>query len=300
MPGIIAFRPIYLSKNKGLGNALKEALDYCSYDLVARMDSDDISAPYRFQLQLNAFLNNPEIDIVGGSITEFLGVPENIIGERTVEQNDGAIKSDMKKRCAMNHVAVMYKKQAVQEAGGYQDWYYNEDYYLWIRMMESGCSFANIPYPLVNVRTGADMSARRGGWKYFKSEQKLQKYMHTHGLISLPRYLYNVAIRFGGEVLAPNSVRQVLYKVIRKRFDVEKYSIRPNQLQKKEDGKYPSFSVATSVYKNDNPEWFDMALKSIIVDQTVKPSEVVLIVDGPVPDEINRVIEKYHGICFRY
>ena len=214
MPGIIAFRPIYLSKNKGLGNALKEALDYCSYDLVARMDSDDISAPYRFQLQLNAFLNNPEIDIVGGSITEFLGVPE---------------------------VAVMYKKQAVQEAGGYQDWYYNEDYYLWIRMMESGCSFANIPYPLVNVRTGADMSARRGGWKYFKSEQKLQKYMHTHGLISLPRYLYNVAIRFGGEVLAPNSVRQVLYKVIRKRFDVEKYSIRPNQLQKKRRWEIPIF-----------------------------------------------------------
>lgn len=293
----IEFNPIYLPKNKGLGNALSEALNYCNYDLVARMDSDDISAPYRFQLQLDAFLADSEVDIVGGTITEFVGIPNNIKGERSVEQNDAAIKRDMKKRCAMNHVAVMYKKESVQAAGGYQDWYYNEDYYLWIRMMEHGCTFANVPYPLVNVRTGDEMSARRGGWKYFRSEQLLQKYMLEHKIIAFPRYLYNVALRFGGELLAPNSVRQIIYKVLRKDYDSGKLSRIERKLSKISNSEYPSFSVATSVYKNDNPEWFDAALESITVKQTVKPSEIVLIVDGPVSDDINRVIEKYRKIC---
>ncbi len=59
---------------------------------------------------------------------------------------------------------------------------------------------------------------------------------------------------------------------------------------------YPPFSVAMSVYKNDNPEWFDVALKSVI-EQTVKPNEIVLVVDGPISDELRNIINKYENIC---
>ena len=296
----IVFNPIFLPQNKGLGNALREGILNCNFDLVARMDSDDISAPYRFEKQLEVFENDPSVDIVGGAITEFVGDPTNIIGLRNVELTDTLIKADMKKRCAMNHVSVMYKKNAVLSAGGYKDWYYNEDYYLWIRMMEANCRFANVPYPLVNVRTGLDMSARRGGWKYFRSEQTLQKYMLDHELISFPRYFYNVALRFGGEYLAPNKVRQLLYKLIRNKYDsskqespIEAEVISLNNIRTK--GHQP-FSVVTSVYKSDNPEWFDTALASI-VNQTIKPSEIVLVVDGPVPDGIHQIIDKYKRMC---
>lgn len=298
MTEAIAFKPIYLSQNKGLGNALKEALANCSNNLVARMDSDDISAPYRFEKQLGIFAHDSEVDIVGGSITEFVGSPDNITGVRQVELKDINIKKDMLKRCAMNHVSVMYKKDVVLSSGGYLDWHYNEDYYLWIRMLEHGCKFANVPYPLVNVRTGADMSARRGGWKYFRSEQALQKYMLQHKLISFPRYLYNVAIRFGGEFIATNPMRQLIYKAIRKEYNPantnEKLAAENDQ---KNSIDYPPFSVATSVYGRDNAKWFDIALDSIIVQQTVKPTEVVLVVDGPVPREIQDVIDKYAKIC---
>ena len=84
--------------------------------------------------------------------------------------------------------------------GGYLDWYCDEDYYLWIRMAKAGCRFANLPDTLVNVRVGKDMYARRGGWRYFKSEAKLQSYMFRHRIISLPRYIYNVfgALRSAG------------------------------------------------------------------------------------------------------
>ena len=293
----IAFKSIYLPQNKGLGNALKEALANCSNNLVARMDSDDISAPYRFGKQLEAFIREPDVDIVGGSITEFVGTPDNITGERQVELTDSEIKKDMCRRCAMNHVTVMYKKDAVISSGGYLDWHYNEDYYFWIRMLEQGCKFANVPYPLINVRTGADMSARRGGWKYFRSEQTLQRYMLDNKLITLPRYLYNVILRFGGELVAPNAVRQLIYKVIRKEYKPSITDEVLNTTTETNSAEYPPFSVATSVYGKDNAEWFDIALDSIIVKQTVKPSEVVLVVDGPIPDSIQKVIEKYTEIC---
>ena len=196
MDKCIEFKPIYLPENKGLGNALREAVKNCTYSLIARMDSDDISAPDRFELQLNQFSQNYSLDIVGGNITEFVGEPNNITGQRAVLSTDSEIKKDMRKRCAMNHMAVMYKKCSVQNAGGYLDWPWNEDYYLWIRMIERGCTFGNIQANLVNVRTGDAMSARRGGWKYFKSEERLQRYMLSKQMISFSRYLYNVAIRF--------------------------------------------------------------------------------------------------------
>ena len=282
---------IRLPENRGLGNALREALKHCENNLVARMDSDDVAYPYRFQTQLEEMARHPETDVVGGNITEFVGTTENITGVRTVEIGDEAIKRDMKKRCAMNHVSVMYKKDSVMRVGGYIDWYYNEDYYLWVRMMEAGCHFANVPYPLVNVRTGSEMFARRGGYEYYKSEKRLQQYMRKHRIISLPRYLYNVAVRFGGELAVPGFLRGFLYKFLRSKPSVAEH---PSLF---EIENYPPFSVATSVYGKDDPAWLDMALDSVIVSQTVKPAEVVLVVDGPISNEIEAVIEKYQKIC---
>ena len=46
---------VKLAKNMGLGNALNIGLSACTYDLVARMDSDDLSLPNRFEAQLKVF-----------------------------------------------------------------------------------------------------------------------------------------------------------------------------------------------------------------------------------------------------
>lgn len=299
----IIFKPIYLKQNKGLGNALREAVNNCTNELIARMDSDDLSLNRRFELLLGKFLKNPDLDVVGSDIAEFIGDPNNIVSRRVVYTDDEKIKEDMKKRCAMNHVAVMYKKRALDKVGGYLDWYCNEDYYLWIRMLQKHCKFSNIPQCLVKVRTGEEMSARRGGWKYFSSEEKLQRYMMINKIISLPRYIYNVAIRFGGEIVIPNSLRCKLFKFTRvtgedtqinKSENKKTDELLPNKNILKE--KLP-FSVAMSVYAKDNAKWFDQALESIIVNQTIKPNEVVLVVDGPIPEEIENVIKKYKEIC---
>lgn len=51
------------------------------------------------------------------------------------------------------------------------------------------------------------------------------------------------------------------------------------------------FSVLISVYKGDNPAWLRQALKSVLTN-TVRPTEVVIMVDGPVGEEIQNVLDK--------
>lgn len=291
----IELKVIYLETNQGHGNARRISLENCSNELVALMDADDISLNNRFENQLNAFMSDKKIDIVGGQITEFIDSPDNIVGKRLVPEKDKEIKDYMKKRCPMNQVSVMFKKSFYEEVGGYIDWFCEEDYYLWIRMAEANGKFKNVPEILVNVRIGNEMSSRRGGWKYFLSEARLQNYMLKKKIISFPRYVYNVILRFGGEVVLTNKIRVRLFKFFRDKSDFNE--VKNNlSLKKKIICNIPKFSVAMCVYAGDNPEWFDTALESVI-NQTVRPNEIVLVVDGPIPKEIQYILDKYKNIC---
>lgn len=203
---------IRLDKNGGLGNALKLGVETAKYDIVARMDSDDICLPNRFELQLQYLYKHPEIDIIGGQMTEFIDTPDNIIGKRVVPCTNNEIYNFMKGRCALNHVTVMFRKEAVLKVGNYQDWFWNEDYYLWVRMMMAKCVFANLPDLLVNVRSGEDQYARRGGMKYFKSEESIQRLMLDNHLINWGGYFSNVAKRLIVQLLLPNWLRGWVFR----------------------------------------------------------------------------------------
>lgn len=198
---------IQLEQNMGHAIARQTGLEAARNELCAVMDADDISVPDRFEKQLKAFEEHPEVSVVGGLIREFIDKPDNVVGTRIVPEHDVDIKAYLKSRCPMNLVTVMLKKSDVMKVGGYLDWYCEEDYYLWIRLTLGGYKFYNIQENLVNVRVGKEMYQRRGGMKYFRSEARLQKYMLDHKVISLPRYFYNVAIRWAVQVVMPNSVR---------------------------------------------------------------------------------------------
>ncbi|WP_135553787.1 glycosyltransferase [Paenibacillus cymbidii] len=206
------FKIITNEQQLGLGMSLSTGLNHCKNELVARMDTDDISLPERCEKQLKEFQKNKEISLIGGTISEFIDIETNIIGRRIVPTRDNEIKAYLKKRCPFNHVSVMFKKNEVIKAGSYCDWYCNEDYYLWIRMYEYGSKFANLAETLVYVRVGPDMYKRRGGKRYYKSEKELQKYMYKKKIISYKQYLWNSWIRFIFQVLVPNSIRGYLFK----------------------------------------------------------------------------------------
>lgn len=203
---------IRLDKNAGLGNALKLAIENAKYELIARMDSDDVSAPNRFEQQLEIMTKNSAVDIVGGDISEFIGDENNIVAKRKVPILDKEIKEYLKTRCPFNHMTVMYKRSAVLKCGNYIDLFYNEDYWLWIRMVENNCIMANTGTVLVNARVGEDMYKRRGGKQYFNSEIFLQKYMLKNGIINLPTFVLNSSKRFVVQMLLPNAIREWVFK----------------------------------------------------------------------------------------
>ena len=212
--GIDCFKVIWFPTNLGHGNARRIGLENTSNELVSLMDADDISLPDRFEQQLKYFEDNPELDIVGGDIAEFIDEESNIIGKRIVPQSDKDIKAYLKKRCPFNQMTVMFKKSSVMNAGGYLDWFCDEDYYLWIRMFLKNAVFANTGTVLVNVRVGKDMYARRGGIKYFLSEAKLQKFMFHKGIINFARAFINIFQRLILQVLMPNWLRALVFKYL--------------------------------------------------------------------------------------
>lgn len=206
------FNIIRLPENLGLGNALKIAVENSKNELIARMDSDDIAVSTRFEEQLNCFKNDNSLDIVGGNISEFIGDENNIVAYRRVPISDSDIKQYLRIRCPFNHMTVMYKKSAVQKSGGYLDLFWNEDYYLWIRMFLNNAKFANTGTTLVNVRTGSDMYSRRGGKCYFKSEVYLQNFMLKNKIINIFTYFTNIIKRFIVQLVLPNNVRGMVFR----------------------------------------------------------------------------------------
>ena len=203
---------IRLKENQGLGNALRIAVTEASCTYIARMDSDDISLNDRFETEIMEFRKDKELDIVGGDISEFIGEENNIVAKRIVPKNDSEIKQYMKTRCPFNHVTVIYKKDSVIKSGNYQDLFWNEDYYLWIRMSLNGAKMANTGKIVVNVRTGSDMYKRRGGIKYFKSELFLQKLLLKEKVINLFTFTVNITKRAILQIILPSGIRGWVFR----------------------------------------------------------------------------------------
>ncbi|MEG1954938.1 MAG: glycosyltransferase [Mucinivorans sp.] len=205
------FKVVPLPYNVGLGMALNEGLKHCSYELVARMDTDDICVSNRFELQLNAFAQHSDASIIGGWIDEFSTDPTIIEGSRKLPLTPDQLAIFAKSKNPMNHMTVMFDKRAVIDAEGYQPFYLLEDYWLWGRMLSRGAKFYNIGQTLVLVRGGISMTARRGGWKYAKSEIRLQRQFLRLGFIGYITFVKNVTIRTTVRIM-PNKLRTFVYK----------------------------------------------------------------------------------------
>lgn len=207
---------VRLAKNGGLGNALNEGIKHCRNELIARMDSDDISYPDRCERQLKVFQLHPEISICSGIVEEFSKFSDVVDTRRIPPETSEEIRHFAKKRNPFNHPCVMYKKSAIMAVGSYQDFYLLEDYYLWLRMLMAGNQGYNLQEPLLHMRAGAGMYKRRGGWKYVKSQIGLLSYMKERGFIGTREYIESGLLR-GAVSLVPNWVRRLIFeKILRK------------------------------------------------------------------------------------
>jgi len=212
-----SIKPQWQKVNRGLGKVLEIGLLLCSHELVARMDADDLAIPDRFEKQVAFMTKNTDIAVLGGQIAEFIDSPSNIVAYRNVPLTPNECRKYFRDRDPVNHMTVMFRRSVVIDAGNYQPWHLDEDTYLWGRLLEKGYKIANLSDILVNVRVGKEMYARRGGWKYFKSDSGILIWKLKHGLTDYPQFLYNYAVRFIIQVLMPNKMRAwVFQKLLRK------------------------------------------------------------------------------------
>ena len=205
------FNIVSLEKNVGLGLALKEGVSHCKNELIARFDSDDISVETRCEKQLKEFKKNPNLDIIGSNHIEFIDTIDNIASYKNLPVTDEEIKKYARRRNPFSHSAVMYKKSKVLESGNYRNYYYLEDYDLWVRMIQNNCTCLNIDEYLSYVKVSKDLYKRRGGIKYLKSILKFKKELYKNGFYSLKDYIISV----GSHTivcLMPGSLRQFTYK----------------------------------------------------------------------------------------
>lgn len=203
---------IRLQKNKGLTNALNLGLKSCKYDLVARFDTDDIIFPDRFEKQIQEF-KNQDVDILGTNVIEF-----NEFGDEQLKEMPGEIYKGFFCRYLIrnpiNHPTVMFKKQVIENLGGYLEMAFFEDYYLWLRAVKKGYRIKNLQVPLLKFRRNSNFFGRRSGLQYLKHEVHFYKSCFREGL--LPLYILPLVLMRMSLRLLPTRFVRAAYSLSRK------------------------------------------------------------------------------------
>ena len=210
----IIFKIVELKVNKGHGEARRIGVQNCTSKYVAIFDSDDIYDSKRLELQMKFLEANPEIAIVGSQIIEVDSQTLKPLGRRVLPVEHDDIINTMRVKCPLNQMTVMFMRSAILNVGNYQSFFHNEDYYLWIRLAENGYRFHNLNLDLVRARINPLFYKRRGGLDYFLSELKIQKILLEKNFISQILFVFNVSVRFVIQVLLPEKVRGLLFKLI--------------------------------------------------------------------------------------
>ncbi len=208
-PGL--FNIVGYEENRGLGLALNFGLEHTRNELVARMDTDDISRPERCEKQLKAFEADPELSIVGSYVDEFYADPNDVASVRSVPTTHNEIYEFAKRRSAFNHPTVMYKKSVVLSFGGYADLRRNQDVDLFGRMLFSGCKAANVGESLLWFRSNDALARRRKSWENTKSYIDSIKSFWKMGYSSFGDYLI-VAVAQTVMFLCPARLQHWVYK----------------------------------------------------------------------------------------
>jgi glycosyltransferase involved in cell wall biosynthesis len=205
---------VELPENRGLGWALEAGIAACRFDIVARMDADDISLAQRFARQVP--LVESGFDVVGSALAE-IGVDErDLRGIRRPPLTHAGIARFARFHSPFNHPTVVLRRSAVARAGGYVHLKDFEDYWLWVRMLASGARVANVGQPLLLYRVSSGAYERRGGWRLVRPEIDLQLRMRRLGFTSRAQFIRNVFVR-GTWRLCPVFLRRPLYGLVFRR-----------------------------------------------------------------------------------
>ncbi len=149
----------------GIIAALNRGLGACRAPLVARMDTDDRAHPARLRRQFDYLQAFPEVDVVSclvqgfpqGEVRQGFSIYLDWLNSLV---SDADIRREMFVESPMAHPSVLFRKQVVLDAGGYQEHGWPEDYDLWLRLYLRGRRFTKVPEVLLDWRERPDRLTR--------------------------------------------------------------------------------------------------------------------------------------------
>lgn len=211
----IVLRTYQFEENVQLGRALRKGVELCKYDFVARMDTDDIACPDRLKKQYEYMTTQEEVAALGGYMEEFCD-DNSFSNIKTMPCSADEIRTYARFRNPLNHMTVMFRKEAVLMVGNYRHYPFLEDYDLWSRILSMGYRIENLPEVLVRARVGNELYGRRGGLQYCRHYLKLRNAQHKWGLTNWFEWLIACAITVAVTIIPSGARKQVYQKVLRK------------------------------------------------------------------------------------
>ena len=211
------FTIVALEQNSGLAIALDTGLKHCRNELVARMDTDDISLPERCEKQLARFASNSKLAVLGTNIDEFSDSPSNIKRSRVVPSEYKDILKRIRRREPFNHPTIMFKKSEVIRCGGYGTLRRCQDFDLFSRMMNMGCYAENINESLLLFRANEDNYKRRKGKKSSEGYITVMKMNYRRGYCSWFDMLYARTAQLALAIMPTGLMKWVSNTFLRKK-----------------------------------------------------------------------------------
>lgn len=144
-------RIFHNKKNFGLSYSLNKAIKKSKYNLIARMDSDDISYKNRIKYQLGFFNKNPKIDVLGSNAV--IINKNKIIKYSKVKETNKSIKENIFYFNQFFHSSVIFKKNIFNKIGPYNIYFKRcQDYDLWLRGRRK-LNYANVKKRLIKYKS---------------------------------------------------------------------------------------------------------------------------------------------------
>jgi len=174
---------IHPAERLGLSGSLNLGISKARGKLIARFDSDDVCMPDRLARQVTFLEAHPEITLVGGAlnIIDFEG---QVFAHRSYPESSAKIARGMQLTTTVAHPTVMFRIEAIEQYGGYNpEFHFAEDLDLWLRWINAGLLFANLPHVLVHYRQD-NTSRNFQHWRY-NLRARLLNFSTNHSILRI-------------------------------------------------------------------------------------------------------------------
>ncbi len=151
--------------HRGIAAALNKGLEAARGRYIARFDADDICYPERLQVQYQYLSAHPDHIICGCAADYVTEEGDFVFTYQPPGFSYEELLASYKTKCPFIHSGVMYVKEAIVQAGGYNEHAHTfEDHLLWSQLLKKtkGCNLRKV---LLRVRLNAQSVTIDERWR---------------------------------------------------------------------------------------------------------------------------------------